>query len=110
MLHVGQPRRSRARAENGNPINPLAFSNSIQMPSFQIQFAQNYDDEDQNQSILDEAMPSVFVFKSSLTKSESHKMGQNELWNFHAKELIQAYQNHDDLNCIKYLAITSATT
>ena len=74
-------------------------------------FPQNYDDEDKESNIVPSGFPSVFVFNSKLTRKNAHKMSQNDLWTYYAKELLNHYVlEGDESSNIKYLAITNVTT
>lgn len=49
----------------------------------------------------------VLVHRTKLTVEKAHQMSSEQLWEFHAKELVSLYQNQ--LDCLKFLAITNAT-
>jgi hypothetical protein len=51
--------------------------------------------------------PQVIVLRSCLTLEKAHKMAPDELWEFHAKELLALYPRQSDT--IKFLAVTNAT-
>ena len=69
-----------------------------------IQFAQNY--EENGDITNSHNNPSVFVLKSKLSSEDAHKMSQNDLWTYYAKELLNEFC--EDQN-VKYLAITNVT-
>ena len=68
-----------------------------------IQFAQDYEE---NTDPNTNNNPSVFVLKSKLSSEDAHKMSQNDLWTYYAKELLNDFC--EDQN-VKYLAITNVT-
>ncbi len=54
-----------------------------------------------------EHFPPVAVHHSKLSLEEAHRMTPDELWEFHAKELVAQYGRKTDT--IKFLAVTNAT-